>query len=130
MKYECPDCKYEVLKHKNVRYLEPHYRDIFNTVHSKLFSFKCNNPIDGNERCNHEFLVRIDYPLDPTLAPHIAVSYNWGSWNQAKSKKPGSVSMGTTIGEFSDFVHRNTAGVYYSIDKYFPRVKEQKVLLA
>lgn len=107
MSQPCPNCANE-LKYRQRRYMSGSYRAVNPTVLVTLDKWKCQ----GRAGCKHEFIIKTDYPLDSTLAPHQSLSYNFGQFNNAMSHKPGRPEGHTTVSQFTELACKNPASEY------------------
>ncbi len=111
MRAVCPCCSRALKRQEERRYLTGKYTEHFNVGYSKLYRYHCK----GRLGCRHEWMLRIDIPLDVRLQPTLALCYNWGAWAASQKTKPGIDPMRTTCGQFSVLIHRDVAETYQRV---------------
>jgi hypothetical protein len=125
VKAVCPRCQNELRKQAEKRYLSGDYiRERYQTRHSELYKYHCL----GRLGCQHKFIVRIDKPVDEALADTVSLCYDFGLYNQALKSKPGVVQLGTTVGDFTNVAHLDTAAVWRKVLGYFSTQGQAAVL--
>lgn len=108
MRQQCPQCHIALKLKQGRRYLPGSYRAINPTVVTVLDKWRCNK----RGGCQHEFIIRTDYPLDPSLSPTIRLSYEFSLWQRAHKTKPGAAQMHTTASEYTELISKDPASEY------------------
>lgn len=133
MQYPCPnpDCKEVTHKDLEKRYLHGKSREKRSSLMVMLRKRECKGSKRGSKGCGHQFIIRTEIPLDSELEPSTETSYNWAEFKNALKHKPGIPVGRTTVGEFTNDVHHDTAGIWWKILGYEkPPVINKKALYA
>ena len=126
MQHHCPNCDRQ-LRRVDKRYLAGALiRDKMPLAHSILHAFECGTKWG----CGHKFMIRVDKPEDNQLGDVITLFYDWNTWKQAMKTRPGVAQMGTTVGEYTNFIHRDTSVICFQLLKRLRMPTVQKSLIA
>jgi hypothetical protein len=121
------ECGRKLVSADETRYLAGDYtKSVFPTRYSKLLRFVCK----GRRGCGGRSYLHQDLPLDPALEPISHTHQLDGIWNSAKKTRPGTAYMGTTAGEYTYMIKRNTSGVSRRILAYFKLIESFNVVHA
>lgn len=113
MRYECPECEAPTRKDKGRKYLPGTVRE---KRHSLLVDMR--HRVCPKKKCGHAFIIRTEYPLDTSLEPSQETSYNWAEYNNALKMKPGIPVGGTTVSDYTQEIHHDTASVWWRVLGY------------
>lgn len=119
MQYKCPnkDCKEITHKDTEKRYLHGKSREKRSSLIVILRKRICKGS-KGSKGCGHQFIIKTELPLDAMLEPSHETSYDWAEFKNALKRKPGPPIGGTTVGEYTNDVHHDTAGIWWKVLGY------------